>query len=55
MRTTITTTILVFVLYVVRSALLCTRTGGWEFVGRVEQESRPVPVMSVTASENKPE
>jgi len=49
-----TTTILVFGLYVVvRRAFFCTRTGGWEFVGRVKEESRPVPVMSVTASENK--
>ncbi|MDD1463975.1 hypothetical protein MEO43_01405 [Dolichospermum sp. ST_sed5] len=36
-----------------RRAFFCTRTGGWEFVGRVKEESRPVPVMSVTASENK--
>jgi hypothetical protein len=49
-----TTTILVFGLYVVvRRAFFCTRTGGWEFVGRVKEESRPVPVMSVTASENQ--
>ncbi|MEA5553300.1 hypothetical protein VB713_20380 [Anabaena cylindrica UHCC 0172] len=52
--TTSTTTILVFGLcVVVRRVLFCTRTGGWEFVGRVKEESRPVPVMSVTASENQ--
>ncbi|WP_171974860.1 hypothetical protein [Leptolyngbya sp. 'hensonii'] len=27
------------------SALFCTRAGGWEFTGRVEEEPRPVPVM----------
>jgi hypothetical protein len=46
---TTTTTILVFGLFVVvRRAFFCTRTGGWEFVGRVKEESRPVPVMSVS-------
>ncbi len=38
---------------VVLAALSCTRTGGWEFVGRVKGESRPVPVMLVTASKHK--
>ncbi len=47
MRATGTTTT-VFVLCVLLRALFCTRTGGWEFVGRVEEESRPVPVMSVS-------
>ncbi len=52
--TTSTTTILVFGLYVVaRRVFFCTRTDGCEFVGRVKEESRPVPVMSVTASENQ--
>jgi len=51
---TTTTTILVFGLFVVvRRAFFCTRTGGWEFVGRVKEESRPVPVMSVTVSKNQ--
>ncbi len=46
-------TLSVFVLYVPQRALFCARTGGWEFTGRAEEESRPVPVMSVTASENQ--
>jgi len=52
--TTSTTTILGFGLPVVaRRAFFCTRTDGWEFVGCVKEESRPVPVMSVTASKNQ--
>jgi hypothetical protein len=29
------------------------RTGEWEFIGRTQEESRPVPAMSVTASKNQ--
>nr|MBA3923863.1 formylglycine-generating enzyme family protein [Nostocaceae cyanobacterium] len=35
------------------SALLLVRTDRWESVGRTLEESRPVPVMLVTASENQ--
>jgi hypothetical protein len=50
--TTITTTISVFVLCVVyfRRALFCARVGVWECIERAKEESRPVPVMSVTVS-----
>ena len=47
------TTISVFVVW--WRVLFYTRTGEWEFVGRVLGESRPVSVMLVTASENKTE
>ncbi|WP_156818084.1 hypothetical protein [Mastigocladopsis repens] len=44
--TTTTTTTTVFGLCaVLLRALFCTRTGEWEFVGRVKEESRPVPAM----------
>jgi hypothetical protein len=48
--TTITTTISVFVLCVVyfRRALFCARVGVWECIERAKEESRPVPVMSVS-------
>jgi len=39
------TTISVFGLSASCRALFCTRAGGWEFTWRVEEESRPVPVM----------
>ncbi|MFB2917351.1 hypothetical protein [Aerosakkonema funiforme] len=52
MRATVTT-ISVFVLSVLLRVLFFARTGEWEFVGRVLEESRPVPAMSVTTSKNK--
>ncbi len=48
-----TTTTTVFRWCALRRALFCTRAGGWEFVGSVEEESMLVPVMSVTISKNK--
>ncbi|MEO0348946.1 MAG: SUMF1/EgtB/PvdO family nonheme iron enzyme [Cyanobacteria bacterium P01_A01_bin.15] len=35
------------------STLHEVRTDGWESIGRASEESRPVPVMLVTASEYK--
>jgi hypothetical protein len=53
-QTTITTTS-GFGLCVVllRRALFCARVGVWECVERAKEESRPVPAMLVTASENQ--
>ncbi len=48
-------TLSVFVLSVRLRVLFCTRTGRWESVGRVREESRPAPVILVTGSENKTE
>ncbi|WP_228060021.1 hypothetical protein [Plectonema radiosum] len=36
-----------------RRALFCARVGVWECIERAEEESRPVPVMLVTVSENQ--
>jgi hypothetical protein len=35
-------------------ALFEVRAGGWEFIGRTDEESRPVPAMEATPSENQP-
>ncbi len=53
--TTPTTTISVFGLCAVfRRALFCARVGACECVERAFEESRPIPVMLVTVSENQP-
>ncbi len=36
-----------------RRALFCARVGVWECVERAKEESRPVPAMSATTSENQ--
>ncbi|WP_442854745.1 hypothetical protein [Fischerella sp. PCC 9605] len=51
-RTTTTTTS-GFGLWFPARALFCARVGVWECVERALEESRPVPVMSATASENQ--
>jgi hypothetical protein len=35
------------------SAVHILRASGWEFAGRIVEESRPVPVMLMMVSENK--
>jgi hypothetical protein len=52
-QTTITTTSVFGLCVVLRRALFCARVGVWECVERAKEESRPVPVMSATASENQ--
>ncbi|WP_414582754.1 hypothetical protein [Scytonema sp. PCC 10023] len=49
------TTTWVFGLWLRGSALFCVRTGGWEFIGRTKEESRPSPVRLITTSENQTE
>ncbi len=52
-QTTITTTSVFGLCAVLRRALFCARVGVWECVERAKEESRPVPAMLVTVSENQ--
>ncbi len=55
LRTTGTTTSVFVWWLVLLRALFSIRAGGWEFIGSIEEESRPIPVMRVTSSKNKTE
>jgi hypothetical protein len=54
-RPTTGTTTSVFGLSLLRPALFCVRTDGWEFIGHIKEESRPTPVRSKMISENQTE
>ncbi len=53
--TTTTTSVFASSVVVRRRALFCARVGVWECVERAEEESRLVPVILVTVSENQTE
>jgi hypothetical protein len=52
---TIGTTTSVFGWLSLLPALFRVRTGGWEFIGRILEESSPVPVILVTISKYQTE